>query len=132
VRRLLHSALAVLLVGAAPLALAEDEPVVKAIEVEGNRRVEVDAIKGALSTKPGDSVDAARIRADVRAVMKLGYFADVSIEARGPARAHSGGQVKEARRRYPRRGGRVPADDFWEAIEAASTRSSTPPPCAAA
>jgi outer membrane protein insertion porin family len=87
VRRLLHSALAVLLVAAAPLALAEDEPVVKAIEVEGNRRVEVDAIKAALSTRLGDPVDAARIRADVRAVMKLGYFADVSIEARGPAAA---------------------------------------------
>ncbi|HEY6105704.1 MAG TPA: POTRA domain-containing protein, partial [Anaeromyxobacteraceae bacterium] len=86
-RRLPHSALAVLLVAAAPLALAEDEPVVKAIEVEGNRRVEVDAIKAAVSTRPGDSVDAARIRADVRAVMKLGYFADVSIEARGPAAA---------------------------------------------
>ena len=84
-RRLLHSAVAALVVAVAPPARAEEAPVIKAIEVEGNRRVEVDAIKAALSTRVGDAVDAARIRADVRAVMKLGYFADVSIEARGPA-----------------------------------------------
>ncbi len=83
-RRVLHSAVAALLVAAAPVARAADEPVVKAVQVEGNRRVEVDAIKAALSTKPGDHIDPARIRADVRAVMKLGYFSDVIIEARGP------------------------------------------------
>ncbi len=82
-RRLLNSVLAALLL-AAPAA-AEEPPVVKAIAVEGNRRVEVDAIKAALSTRVGDTLDPARIRADVRAVMKLGYFSDVSIEARGPA-----------------------------------------------
>ncbi|HEU4385648.1 MAG TPA: outer membrane protein assembly factor BamA [Anaeromyxobacteraceae bacterium] len=83
-RRLLHSGLAALALAAAAPARAQEPPVVKAIEVEGNRRVEVDAIKAALSTRVGDPIDPARIRADVRAVMKLGYFADVSIEARGP------------------------------------------------
>ncbi|MEI7705499.1 MAG: outer membrane protein assembly factor BamA [Deltaproteobacteria bacterium] len=58
-------------------------PVVGAIEVEGSRRVEVDAIKAAMKTKVGASVDAKSIQADVRAVMKLGYFADVSIEEKG-------------------------------------------------
>jgi outer membrane protein insertion porin family len=59
-------------------------PKVAAIEVEGNRRVEVDAIKGAMATKPGMPVDPARLAQDVRSVMKLGYFADVSIEEKGP------------------------------------------------
>ena len=62
-------------------------PTVGAIEVEGNRRVEVDAIKGAMVTKVGMPVDAKSIQQDVRSVMKLGYFADVSIEEKGRAGA---------------------------------------------
>jgi len=58
-------------------------PVVGAIEVEGNRRVEIDAIKAAMTTKVGAAVDARSIQADVRAVMKLGYFSDVAIEEKG-------------------------------------------------
>ncbi|HET6922705.1 MAG TPA: outer membrane protein assembly factor BamA [Anaeromyxobacteraceae bacterium] len=120
-RRPLHSALAVLLVAAAPLALAEDEPVVKGIEVEGNRRVEVDAIKAALSTRPGDPLDPARIRNDVRAVMKLGYFADVSIEARGPTAAPT--LVVKVKEKPSVQGTRIEgaeefsADDLKDAIE---------------
>jgi outer membrane protein insertion porin family len=111
----------VLLLAGGPLARAADEPVVKAIEVEGNRRVEVDAIKAALSTKVGDAVDPARIRADVRAVMKLGYFADVSIEARGPAAAPT--LVVKVQEKPSVQGTRVDgaeafsADDLKEAIE---------------
>ncbi|MGA8892232.1 MAG: outer membrane protein assembly factor BamA, partial [Anaeromyxobacteraceae bacterium] len=65
-------------------AAEPSEPTVSGIEVEGNRRVEVDAIKAALATKVGSRVDAKSIQQDVRAVMKLGYFADVSIEEKGP------------------------------------------------
>ena len=69
-----------------PEAAPEPEtsgPTVGAIEVEGNRRVEVDAIKGAMITKAGSPVNAQSIQQDVRAIMKLGYFADVSIEEKG-------------------------------------------------
>ena len=59
-------------------------PVVGGIEVEGNRRVEVDAIKAAMSTKVGAPLSEAGIQQDVRAVMKLGYFADVAIDEKGP------------------------------------------------
>ncbi len=62
-------------------------PVVGAIEVEGNRRVEIDAIKAAMTTKVGAAIDSKSLQADVRAVMKLGYFSDVAIEEKGsPAR----------------------------------------------
>jgi outer membrane protein insertion porin family len=59
-------------------------PVVGGIEVEGNRRVEIDAVKAAMITKPGAPVDAKSIQQDIRSVMKLGYFSDVSIEEKGP------------------------------------------------
>jgi outer membrane protein insertion porin family len=60
----------------------EGEPVVRAIQVEGNRRVEVDAIKGAVATKVGQPLDPKKIQADVRALMKLGFFSDVVVEER--------------------------------------------------
>jgi outer membrane protein insertion porin family len=66
------------------LAPVDAEGKVAAIEVEGNRRVEVDAVKAAMSTKVGQPVDTRKIQADVRALMKLGFFADVTIDEKGP------------------------------------------------
>jgi outer membrane protein insertion porin family len=66
-----------------PAAAEPSGPTVAAIEVEGNRRVEVDAIKAAMTTKVGGPVDALSIQQDVRAIMKLGYFSDVSIDEKG-------------------------------------------------
>jgi outer membrane protein insertion porin family len=65
-------------------APADATPVVGAIAVEGNRRVEAEAIARAISTRPGQPLDPAKLDADLRAVMKLGFFADVVVEARGP------------------------------------------------
>ncbi|HTT72457.1 MAG TPA: outer membrane protein assembly factor BamA, partial [Anaeromyxobacteraceae bacterium] len=58
-------------------------PVVSQVLVEGNRRVEADAIRAALATKPGEPLDLAKIDEDIRAVMKLGFFSDVEVEERG-------------------------------------------------
>jgi outer membrane protein insertion porin family len=79
------AAILYLLAGPALARAGEEPPVVAAIEVEGNRRVDVDAIKGAMVTKVGMPIDAKAIQQDLRSVMKLGYFADVSIEEKGPA-----------------------------------------------
>ena len=72
-----------LLAGTGPRA-DEGEGAIAAIEVEGNRRVETDAIRAALATKVGQTVDPKRVQGDVRAVMKLGYFSDVTIDEKGP------------------------------------------------
>ncbi len=56
------------------------------IEVEGTRRVEAEAVRGALSSKPGEPLDDKRLDADLRAVMKLGFFADAAVEQRGDER----------------------------------------------
>jgi outer membrane protein insertion porin family len=90
VKRLFPFALALALLSAAPVRAADLDPgtaTVAAVRVEGNRRVEDDAVKAALSTKPGQPLDDARLDADLKAVMKLGFFADVVLEAQGdPAR----------------------------------------------
>jgi outer membrane protein insertion porin family len=87
-RRLHHAlaALAALAVVLAPAARAE-EPVVKDVRIEGNRRVEVDAIRAAVSQKKGEPLDPAKIDKDIRAIMKLGFFSDVVVEAEGPETA---------------------------------------------
>ncbi len=78
------AALALALVLGVP-ARAADAPVVHHILVEGNRRVETDAVKAAISTKPGQPLDLRKVDDDVKAVMKLGFFSDVVVEERGEA-----------------------------------------------
>jgi outer membrane protein insertion porin family len=73
---------------ASPLAPARAaEPAVVAdVKVEGNRRVEVDTIKATI-TRKGTAYDPRRVEADVRALMKLGFFSDVVVELEGSAAA---------------------------------------------
>jgi outer membrane protein insertion porin family len=67
----------------APLAAAAADAVVKAVRVEGNRRVEADAIRASISQKPGSPYDPKAVARDVKAVMKLNLFADVIVEREG-------------------------------------------------
>ncbi len=64
-------------------ARAAEPPVIDAVVVEGNRRVEADAVLVAVSAKAGQRLDPKKLDGDVRAVMKLGFFADVAVELRG-------------------------------------------------
>jgi outer membrane protein insertion porin family len=49
------------------------------IRVEGNRRVEAEAVRRALRTRVGTAFDEARTADDLRAVWALGYFTDVQL-----------------------------------------------------
>src|SRR5512138_2470269 len=82
VTRLSFLALGLALVLGAP-ARAAAAPTVARVAVEGNRRVETDAIKSAVSTKPGQPLEPRKIDEDIKAVMKLGFFSDVVVEERG-------------------------------------------------
>jgi outer membrane protein insertion porin family len=77
--------LAALLLAAAPAAAAAADAVVRAVRVEGNRRVEADAIRAAISQKPGRPFDPRSVGKDVKAIMKLGFFSDVVVEVEGAA-----------------------------------------------
>ncbi len=74
---------AALLLAAAPAAGAAAEAVVRAVRVEGNRRVGTDAIRAAVSHKPGGPFDEKAVGKDVKAIMKLGFFSDVVVEMEG-------------------------------------------------
>ncbi len=54
---------------------------VVAIEVEGTRRVGADAIRQAMATKVGGEFDLAKVREDVKAIYRMGYFTDVKFDS---------------------------------------------------
>ncbi len=83
--RLPHSALGLL--AALALALAPvpalAQPNVQDVRIEGNRRVEPEAIRNAITERKGAPYDPKKVQADVRALMKLGFFSDVTVEREG-------------------------------------------------
>ena len=83
---LLAAAIGLAILASPATALAADA-VVKDIRVEGNRRVEGDAVRGAMVTKKGAPFDPKKAGQDVKAIMKLGLFSDVVIEKEGSPEA---------------------------------------------
>lgn len=55
-------------------------PQVDSVLVEGNKRVEKDAILAVIDTKKGRPLDSGQLDQDLRDVYKMGYFKDVQIE----------------------------------------------------
>ena len=54
---------------------------IERVQFRGNRKVEDDAIRVQLLSKPGALLDAAKLRDDLRAMWKMGFFDDVEVEA---------------------------------------------------
>jgi len=54
---------------------------IERIQFRGNRKVEDDAIRVQLLSKPGALLSAAKLRDDIRAMWKMGFFADIDVEA---------------------------------------------------
>ena len=54
---------------------------IERVQFRGNRKVEDDAIRVQLLSKPGALYDAAKLRDDIRSMWKMGFFADIQVEA---------------------------------------------------
>lgn len=67
--------------GGAPQPLNLQGRAIERVQFRGNRKVEDDAIRVQLLSKPGTLLDAAKLREDLRAMWKLGFFADIDVEA---------------------------------------------------
>ena len=52
------------------------------IRVEGANRVGTDTILRVMESRVGEEFDPAKIRADVKAIYRMGYFSDVKIDAK--------------------------------------------------
>ena len=53
---------------------------IKSIQVKGNKRIEVPAIRGRITLKEGDRFSTEGIRDQIRAIYQMGYFEDVRVE----------------------------------------------------
>jgi outer membrane protein insertion porin family len=53
---------------------------IDSIQVKGNKRIESAAILAMVESKKGDALDPEQLNKDLRAIYKLGFFTDVSIE----------------------------------------------------
>jgi len=63
------------LIGGTALA----DPLIERVTIRGQQRIEPDAIRVQIGSKPGRKLDPAQLRADVRAIWQLGLFADVDV-----------------------------------------------------
>src|SRR2546422_6474939 len=94
------------------------------VNVQGNRRVETDAIRAALPLKVGDTYDKEKLKSALLAVWRMGYFNDVKLDV-SLAKPPVAGYVltvlvseKPAVREVKLEGNEeVSKDDFKETIE---------------
>src|ERR1019366_3700120 len=63
------------------IALAQN-PVVSAIQIEGNQRVEDDAIRLHISQRPGEPLNRDAISNDIKSIYQMGFFQNVTAETR--------------------------------------------------
>ena len=57
-----------------------DSGAIGKVNVQGNRRVESDAIRAAIPLKAGDNFDREKLKAALLAVWRMGYFNDVKLD----------------------------------------------------
>ncbi len=62
------------------IAYTERNFIIATIAPAGNKRIDSGAISRKLKTKPGDFYDPTALRQDLKAIFKMGYFENVSIE----------------------------------------------------
>jgi outer membrane protein insertion porin family len=64
------------------LAVAAEQAEVKvtAIEIRGSKRIELPAIAGRLTLKPGDPYTPENVRGQIKIIYETGYFEDVQVE----------------------------------------------------
>ena len=58
----------------------EPGPLIKSVRVQGNKRIEVPAIRGRISLKEGNRFSTEAIRDQIRSVYQMGFFEDVRVE----------------------------------------------------
>lgn len=64
------------------LAQAASASVVEDVLVEGNQRIEDDAILRVVHTRPGDDYDPDALSRDLESIFEMGYFEDIRVASR--------------------------------------------------
>ena len=68
-------------------AVAAEQAGVKvtAIEIRGNKRIELPAIAGRLTLRPGDPYTSENVRGQIKILYETGFFEDVQVETQSGA-----------------------------------------------
>jgi outer membrane protein insertion porin family len=113
-------------------ASVAESGVISKINVQGNRRVETDAIRAALPLKVGDTFDREKLKSALLAVWRMGYFNDVKLDvsaAKPPLRGFVLTVLvseKPAVREVKLEGNEeLSKDDLKDTVEVKASRSST-------
>jgi outer membrane protein insertion porin family len=67
----------------APVAAPAADGIVRAIDVQGNQRIEADTIRSYMLLQPGDPFDADRLDRSLRTLFATGLFRDVTVARSG-------------------------------------------------
>ncbi len=59
---------------------------IDSVEIKGNKRIEREAIMAIVRSKKGDGLNPDQLNEDLRAIYKMGFFTDVSIETEDGAK----------------------------------------------
>ncbi len=62
------------------LAIAEEMPLIKSLEIRGNKKIEEETVRGKVKSKIGTLFSQENIQKDIKILYSLGYFDDVRIE----------------------------------------------------
>ena len=63
------------------VALAQN-PIISAIQIEGNQRVEDDAIRLHISQRPGEPLNRDAVSNDIKSIYQMGFFQNVTADTR--------------------------------------------------
>jgi len=63
-----------------PAAPRPSQDRIAAVRIEGNARVDEEAIRIHIQTRPGQTLDRNTIDSDVRAIYAMGFFENVEVE----------------------------------------------------
>jgi len=59
---------------------AQNAPLIKLIEITGNKKISTGTVMAKLSSKEGDSFSKNAVQDDIKSLFKIGYFDDVTVE----------------------------------------------------
>lgn len=68
-----------------PFSIVLAEEKIKKIDVIGNDRIDKGFILNAIKTREGEPYDASKLREDIKAIFRTGYFSDVQADVREEA-----------------------------------------------
>ncbi len=74
--------LSLLLPWGGPLARAQNNPVISAIQIEGNQRVEDDAIRLHVTQRIGEPLNRNDVANDIKSIYQMGFFQNVTANTR--------------------------------------------------